>query len=89
MFIKGLKWRVGNGENIFLYKHRLLLGVVPIVLSPRCLPNNSKITILIHHTGSWRNLFIEEHFLRHEAKLIKEIPLANRGVMIGWHRERY
>lgn len=75
---KGAKWRVGNGENILIYRDRWLPD--PQQANIQSLPTfygyDAQVAVLIDKERScWIEDAVDNNFLPHDARMIKSIPL--------------
>ena len=79
LIIEGMRWRVGNGENIKFWQDRWLpRGSTYSVNSPRMfLSGDTMVVDLIDSsTARWKNEVIDSFFIDYEVDLIKSIPLS-------------
>ena len=79
LIIEGMRWRVGNGENIKFWQDRWLpRGSTYSVNSPRMfLSGDTMVVDLIDSsTARWKKEVIDSFFIDYEVDLIKSIPLS-------------
>ena len=77
----GLRWRVGNGELIKIWKDKWLpCPTTYRVISPRqVLEENATVERLINRdTMQWRGELLDSVFLPRDAEIIRAIPLSAR-----------
>uniref|UniRef100_A0A2N9F2E6 Enoyl reductase (ER) domain-containing protein n=1 Tax=Fagus sylvatica TaxID=28930 RepID=A0A2N9F2E6_FAGSY len=77
----GLRWRVGNGETIKIWRDKWLpCPTTYSVISPRqVLEENATVDILINRdTMQWRSDLLDRVFLPRDAEVIRAIPLSAR-----------
>ncbi|KAL5556376.1 hypothetical protein UlMin_038612 [Ulmus minor] len=68
---KGIRWRVGNGESLSIYKSRWLpIPWTFMITSPKVLSHQAKVSDLLLNNGCWNEELIRSSFLEHEANLI-------------------
>ena len=75
----GMRWQVGNGENICIWKEKWIPNPSTYqVISPRTLlPEDATVNVLIDADhGTWRSDLVRELFLNFEADIILSIPLS-------------
>jgi hypothetical protein len=75
----GLHWRIGNGDNIFVWHDQWLPRPTSYkIFSPgKILEQNARVSVLIdQNTRTWNVGLISEVFLEDEAELICSIPLS-------------
>jgi hypothetical protein len=81
VLLDGIRWRVGTGENIKLWKDLWLLGSpCARVLSPVNLLNEHVTVdaLILNDHMSWNMTLIDQIFLPWEAAIIKHIPFSYR-----------
>lgn len=79
MVKEGLRWRVGNGECIWVWEDKWLpLSSTFKVVSPNSfLHADIHVSELIDPTSAnWKSTVIDALFLPHEAEIIKSSPLS-------------
>lgn len=79
MISLGLRWKIGNGRNIDIYKDNWLprKGSAKIVSPCRPELDGAKVAALINPaTHSWDQNLVSQNFLAFEADQIKAIPLC-------------
>uniref|UniRef100_A0A2N9H5H6 CCHC-type domain-containing protein n=1 Tax=Fagus sylvatica TaxID=28930 RepID=A0A2N9H5H6_FAGSY len=77
----GLRWRVGNGETIKIWRDKWLpCPTTYSVISPRqALKENATVDSLIDRdTMQWRSELLDRVFLPRDAEVIRAIPLSAR-----------
>ncbi|EEF36285.1 conserved hypothetical protein [Ricinus communis] len=75
LFMKGFRWRIGDGGTTRIYENnRLSIPYGFHVSSPRSLPNNSLVSMLLKPDGGWDIDFVKAYFFAHEAAMILAIP---------------
>ena len=77
----GLRWRVGNGETIKIWRDKWLpCPTTYSVISPRqVLEENATVDKLINRdTMQWRSDLLDQVFLPRDAEVIRAIPLSAR-----------
>lgn len=89
----GVKWRVGNGGSITIYKDGWIPGTSSgrIVSPISGLGSEATVAKLIDQaSGCWKSRVIEESFLPFEAQQIKAIPLCTsiQSDFLYWSLER-
>lgn len=88
-----MKWRVGNGGSISIYKDGWIPGTSSgrIVSPISGLGSEATVAKLIDQaSGCWKSRVIEESFLPFEAQQIKAIPLCTsiQSDFLYWSLER-
>ena len=81
IFKHGMRWQVGNGENICIWKDKWIPNPSTYqIISPRTLlPEDATVNVLIDADhGTWRSDLVRELFLNFEADIILSIPLSTR-----------
>ena len=76
----GLRWRLGNGENIQIWGDKWLPKPSTfMVSSPRLfMPQDMKVGDLIDkEEATWKVGVVDALFLPHEAEAIKAIPISS------------
>uniref|UniRef100_A0A2N9GNK1 RNase H type-1 domain-containing protein n=1 Tax=Fagus sylvatica TaxID=28930 RepID=A0A2N9GNK1_FAGSY len=77
---RGAVWRVGNGENINIWRHRWLLEdhhrkiIMP---RPNLLKHSTVNELITKPQMIWDNSLIDSLFIPYDAEAIKHIPLSN------------
>ncbi|KAL5768624.1 hypothetical protein ACOSQ2_015407 [Xanthoceras sorbifolium] len=72
---EGIRWKVGNGENISIYDDCWLpKPYFSKILSPKYLPKGVSVSELISN-GWWNEDIVRRYFIAEEAKLILSILL--------------
>lgn len=75
MLQQGIRWRVGDGCDIFVYFDKWLPTPTTFqTISPPSLPLNTRVCELISG-GFWDIQRIREHFLDKDAEAILSIPI--------------
>jgi hypothetical protein len=77
----GMRWRVGSGESIRIWKDRWIPSSSTYkIMSPiRHLDENASVDSLINfHSMSWNVPLLQEVFLPRDVELITQIPLSVR-----------
>uniref|UniRef100_A0A2N9H205 Reverse transcriptase zinc-binding domain-containing protein n=1 Tax=Fagus sylvatica TaxID=28930 RepID=A0A2N9H205_FAGSY len=81
VLVSGMRWRVGSGENIKIWKDPWLpCPTTYRVISPfRGLDENAKVDALIdRETMSWKVSELERIFIPRDVEAILQIPLSKR-----------
>jgi hypothetical protein len=79
LLLKGLIWRVGNGQSIRIWEDKWLPTPTTFAVqsSPQILPANAKVADLIDSDlKDWNVGLIKAVFVEEEAKVIINIPLS-------------
>ena len=77
----GIRWRVGNGTNIWIWGDKWLpTASTHKVISPQHFMHlDTGVSELINlETTSWKSVVLDILFLPHEVEAIKSIPLSSR-----------
>lgn len=70
-------WRVGTGSVVSIYEDCWVPGLpYGRLLSPRCLPEFSRVASLFQRPGRWNEELVRQCFLADEATAILAIPLS-------------
>ncbi|KAL5578314.1 hypothetical protein UlMin_020013 [Ulmus minor] len=88
---QGVRWRVGNGSSIQIYQSRWLPTRKNFqVISPRTLPQDSKVSVLMDEFGRWNKALIRVSFLEVEANIILGLPRPSSHYpdCYYWHYEK-
>lgn len=84
---EGLRWRVGNGKNIRIWRQKWLSSLVSYyVQSPVwMIDGDAKVEELIQQNrGEWNEELVTNIFNEDEAEQILSIPLVKRIQKIKW-----
>ena len=87
----GAKWRVGDGQKIWVYDEQWLLGDSDSkVMSPiSFLPSDAIVADLIDpRTGWWNSQIIDQNFLPFEARKIKPISTVAQEDILIWQKSK-
>lgn len=77
---RGAVWRVGSGENVRIWKDKLLPITSTFKVMTPCngFHEEAKVSVLIDaHSRRWNNTIVDSVFWEHEAAVIKAIPLSD------------
>lgn len=77
---KGLRWQVGNGKSIKIWKDKWLPTPSSFKVSspPVTLQEDTWVEVLIDaNTGTWKQEVLNQVFLAHEAEIISGIALSS------------
>jgi hypothetical protein len=80
---RGSRWRIGNGENVSIWKDNWLTGSEHgrIIFPPSVLPADTNVAALIDPVlHRWRGNVIDVNFFPFEASIIKRMPLSQHHV---------
>ncbi|KAK3204628.1 hypothetical protein Dsin_018674 [Dipteronia sinensis] len=87
---KGLRWRVGKGDSIRIYKDQWVPRPYTFkILSPPSLGIDATVDCLVSPSGGWDMRHLQQNFLDCDVNAMLEIPLG-AGVTndtIVWHFE--
>ncbi|KAL9448689.1 hypothetical protein AB3S75_016060 [Citrus x aurantiifolia] len=88
---KGSRWRIGNGENIKVYKTNWIPR--PSTFRPISAPTmapDTTVAELIDSEQHWKEKLICDHFRGEDAKAISQIPLPRRphDDQLIWHYDK-
>ncbi|KAL9450662.1 hypothetical protein AB3S75_012400 [Citrus x aurantiifolia] len=88
---KGSRWRIGDGEKVYIYKSNWIPK--PETLkpsSPQSLPLCAVVANLIRNQ-QWKEEVIAQHFMKDEAATILSIPLPKspQPDQIIWHYDKH
>lgn len=73
---KCIRWRIGNGGKVQIYKDNWILGPVNFKpISPPFLQPDATITEVINSKNQWNESLIRQHFLKEDANVILKISL--------------
>ncbi|KAL5795560.1 hypothetical protein ACOSQ2_000380 [Xanthoceras sorbifolium] len=76
---KGIRWKVGSGLKISVFKDPWLPRDSCFkILSPKLLPPESTVSVLMDGVGAWNKSFVKKYFCEEEAEIILGIPLSSR-----------
>ncbi|KAK2652654.1 hypothetical protein Ddye_012510 [Dipteronia dyeriana] len=87
---KGLRWRVGNGNSIWVYKDNWVTRPNTFkILSSPSLGVNIKVNDLFSPSGGWNLDLLKLNFLDSDIEAILNIPLGSgtRDDTVIWHFE--
>ena len=74
----GLRWRVGNGEDIHVYQDRWVpLPMNFKIISAPQFDASMKVCELFNAAGQWDKELLKANFWEHEVKAVLQIPLAS------------
>ncbi|KAL5794438.1 hypothetical protein ACOSP7_003032 [Xanthoceras sorbifolium] len=77
VLLKGLRWKIGNGESVRVYKDSWLPRDFAFrVFSPRILPEGVTVLALLQEPCFWHVDVVRRHFIHEEADLILSLPLS-------------
>ncbi|KAL5579373.1 hypothetical protein UlMin_011815 [Ulmus minor] len=85
---KGIRWRVGDGSSISVYKSRWIPTPHSFMVnSPRTLLADSLVSELLDNAGRWNTQLIRDSFLDFEAEKILQIPRSSLSLADSycWH----
>lgn len=76
--LRGAKWRVGDGMNINIWRHKWLPSERGGgVLSPQLDPPLQVVSdLFLPSSKNWNEVLIDHNFYPWEAELIKSIPVS-------------
>ncbi|KAH9684606.1 putative reverse transcriptase/RNA-dependent DNA polymerase [Citrus sinensis] len=88
---KGSRWRIGNGENVKVYKSNWIPR--PSTFRPISAPTmapDTTVAELIDSEQHWKEKLICDHFRAEDAKAISQIPLPRRphDDQLIWHYDK-
>ena len=88
---KGSRWRIGNGENVKVYKSNWIPG--PSTFRPISAPTmapDTTVAELIDSEQHWKEKLICDHFRAEDAKAISQILLPRRphDDQLIWHYDK-
>ncbi|KAI5335462.1 hypothetical protein L3X38_025595 [Prunus dulcis] len=87
----GLRWRVGNGEDIYVYQDRWVpLPINFKIISTPQFDISMKVCELFNAAGQWDEELLKANFWEQEVKAILQIPLASnhREDKLIWHYDQ-
>ncbi|CAL8167914.1 unnamed protein product [Prunus armeniaca] len=87
----GLRWRVGNGEGIYVYQDRWVpLPMNFKIISTPQFDVSMKVCELFNAAGQWDEELLKANFWEQEVKAILQIPLASnhREDKLIWHYDQ-
>ena len=79
VILMGMRWRIGDGKSIDIYRDNWLLGKGSArIVSPQvaALEGAQVATLINPNTQSWNINMLNQHFLSFEVTRIKAIPLC-------------
>ncbi|KAF5454723.1 hypothetical protein F2P56_024369 [Juglans regia] len=78
---EGMRWRVGNGENIKIWGDKWLPTPTTHMVQSQVetLLSEAKIKGLIDEKGGWNSALIDEVMCAEEVVVIKHLPINRRG----------
>ncbi|KAK2664427.1 hypothetical protein Ddye_003001 [Dipteronia dyeriana] len=88
---RGLRWRIGNGSSVAVYKDCWLPRLVTFkIWSPSILDANATVQSLITPLGVWNSELIHQSFNQDDTLLILSLPLSsfNSTDRLFWHYEK-
>ena len=72
----GLRWRIGNGENVQIYNTNWIPRPVTFkILSQPTLLEGTMVSCLINKEHKWNENMIRQHFMPEDIERIMQIPL--------------
>lgn len=91
MIHKGIRWRIGNGKQVEVYKENWMprpTSFKPI--SSPSLPIDSRVSDLINAANQWNEGLINQHFAKEDVEMILRILLPSRPMedQIVWHYDK-
>ena len=78
---KGIKWQVGNGSRIGIWRDKWLptSSTHKVISPPLVLPLDATVDVLIDaEAGEWKKELVQRLFLPHEAEVIQGIAWSSR-----------
>ncbi|KAH9742571.1 pentatricopeptide repeat-containing protein [Citrus sinensis] len=88
---KGLRWRIGNGEQVKVYQSKWLPRPDTFkLISPPKLHLETAVSELINEKHEWNKEIIQHNFLRVDAEQITKIPLPRQPNpdQVVWHYDK-
>ncbi|KAK3218543.1 hypothetical protein Dsin_012513 [Dipteronia sinensis] len=85
---KGLRWRIGNGSSIYVYKDKWIPRPYTFkVLSPPVLGTEAKVEKLITPYGNWNAQLIKQHLCDEDVEAILQIHTGSIRAddTLMWH----
>lgn len=78
MIKKGLRWRIGNGRKISVYKNNWMPRPDTFkLISPQTLSEDVIVADLINADNQWNEAKLSQHFNDEDTAVILTIPLPN------------
>lgn len=84
LLVRGLRRRIGNGENINAYKDPWIPRPPSFLPITRGLNDNMKVSEFIQEPGRWNYDLIQQRFLSPDSELILTIPLSPFNHIDSW-----
>ena len=88
---KGLRWRIGDGKSAQIYHSRWLPRPSTFKpFSPPKLPLESTVSELIDGENKWKEVLIQQNFMKEDAQQILNIPLPRtpKPDKLLWHFDK-
>ena len=88
---KGLRWRIGNGEQVKVYQSKWLPRPDTFkLISPPKLHLETAVSELINEKHEWNEELIQQYFLRVDAEQITKIHLPRQPNpdQVVWHYDK-
>ena len=88
---KGLRWRIGNGEQLLVYQSQWIPRSITFQpISPPSLSPDTIVAKLISEEQSRKEAVIRQHFLKEDADQILKIPLPRQPKpdQVLWHYDK-
>lgn len=88
---KGIRWRIGSGQNISVYKDNWLPRPNTFKpFSPPKMPTESVVADLIKARNQWDEDKLKKYFIQEDMEVILNIPLLKEKAAdeVMWHFDK-
>lgn len=85
---KGLRWRVGDGSSILVFKDKWIPNPSTFkVISPQLMSGNTTVSQLMYPSGGWDLNVINQNFCKDDRTAILSIPTSSScsNDCLIWH----
>lgn len=76
MIHRGLRWKIGNWENVQIYGSRWISRPSTFkILSQPTLPEEATVSVMINEEQKWDENMIKQHFIPEDSERIIQLSL--------------
>lgn len=91
MLNKGIRWRIGNGKNVLVYKDNWLPRLDTFKpISSRTLLEDTAVADLMTIENQWDEDKLNQHFVYEDIEMILKIPIPQENSQdnVLWHFDK-
>lgn len=88
---KGIRWRIGNGKNVLVYKDNWLPRLDTFKpISSRTLLEDTAVADLMTIENQWDEDKLNQHFVYEDIEMILKIPIPQENSQdnVLWHFDK-